>query len=512
MPEENKNFLDQFSSSGKPASFEEEKRVPVTKERKPLNVKLLAGLLAAALILGIAAYFLFLAPKIVMPDFVGKTKTDVGAWVKQQGIEPSGILFVEAYDFDSDEGSILTQSIPAGKKVKKNVKLNFDLSLGPDPEERIKVPDFYSMDKDSIQEWINKNKLSKTRLITAYSDSVAEDEVIDFQFTGCDEDTFTRGSTLKINVSKGSAPAGKVSVEDFEKKIYETVESWAKAHKINLVKTEVYSDKVEAGYVISQSVASGKTINEGDTLEVVVSKGKAVFMPNMIGWNEHKLESWEKENPSVQVYPTERYSDYEKGVVIAQNVAAKTLLDDNDYVEVTISKGNIVELESSYVGQEYHDYGGLHDWKDKQNEIGADITIDKIFEFSDTVPAKQIIRHDMAVEVGGTLHVVVSKGRNVLLRDIDYVDETLPPEEQVTKRLEWSKLAKGNDITEEEARKLCEANNIYNFEIRYSYDSSRENGYVIYARRWDDLTIKAGTYLPQDIILYIYVNDLSTKP
>ncbi|MBR4461262.1 MAG: PASTA domain-containing protein [Erysipelotrichaceae bacterium] len=495
MPEE-KNFLDQFSNSGKPASFEEEKRIPVTKERKPVNWKLLIILLVAALLLGVLAYFLFLAPKIVMPDFEGKTKSDVGAWVKQQGIEPSGIIFQESYDFDTEEGTILTQSIPAGKKVRKDVKLNFDLSLGPDPEEKIKVPDFYSMDKDSIQEWITKNKLSKTRLITAYSDTVAEDEVIDYQFTGCDEDTFTRGSTLKINVSKGSAPAGKVTVEDFEKKIYESAESWAKAHKINLVKTEVYSDKIDAGYIVSQSIPSGRTINEGDTLEVVVSKGKAVFMPNMVGWDEHQLDSWISENPGIRVYREEYYSDYAKGVVISQNVAAKSLLGDNDYIELKISLGNIVELPSSYVGQTYHDYGGLHDWKDKQNELGANITIERTFEFSDTVPAKAIIRHDMEVEVGGTLHVVVSKGRNVLLKD-----------GEVT----WVDLAKGNNVTEEQARQLCIDNEV-TYEIKYSYDASRPNGYVIYAQRWDNLTIKAGTYLPQDIILYVYINDLSMKP
>ena len=38
---DNKDFLDQFSNNGKPDSFKEEERVPVTKERKPLNIKLL---------------------------------------------------------------------------------------------------------------------------------------------------------------------------------------------------------------------------------------------------------------------------------------------------------------------------------------------------------------------------------------------------------------------------------------------------------------------------------------
>ena len=497
MPDD-KNFLDQFSNSGKPASFEEEKRVPVTKERKPLNVKLLAILLGVLLVLGVLAYFLFLAPKIVLPDFVGKTKSDVAAWVKQQGIESSGILFVEEYDFDSVEGTILSQSLPVGKKVRKDVKLDFGLSLGPDPDEKIKVPDFYSMDKQEILEWVDKNKLSKTRVITAYSDSVAEDDVIDFQFTGCDEDTFTRSSTLKINISKGKAPAGKVTIEDFEKKIYETAETWAKSHKINLVKAEAYSETIDEGYIISQSIASGKTVNEGDTLEVVVSLGKAIYMPDMVGWNERQLDAWTDQNPSVRVYRNEIYSSQLKGVVIKQNIPARSRLDKDDYIELDVSLGNIVDLETSYVGQMYHDYGGLHDWKDKQNELGANIRIERTFEFSDTVPARQIIRHDMAVEVGGVLHVVVSKGWNVMLKD-----------GEVT----WIDLAKGNNVTEEQARTLCETQiHPVTYEIKYSYDASRPNGYVIYAERWDHLTVKAGTYLPQDIILYIYINDLSLKP
>ena len=143
MPD-NKDFLDQFSNSGKPASFQEEERTPVVKEKKPLNVKLLVILAIILLLLGVLAYFLFFAPKIEMPDFVGRSKSDVGVWVKQQGIESSGIVFEETYDFDSDEGTILSQSIPAGRKVKNNVKMNMVLSLGPDPNEEIKVPNIES--------------------------------------------------------------------------------------------------------------------------------------------------------------------------------------------------------------------------------------------------------------------------------------------------------------------------------------------------------------------------------
>ena len=77
---DNKDFLEQFSSKGKPDSFREEERVPVTKDRKPLNKKVLIVIILFLLALLAGLYFLFLAPKIEMPDFLGRTKNDVAAW------------------------------------------------------------------------------------------------------------------------------------------------------------------------------------------------------------------------------------------------------------------------------------------------------------------------------------------------------------------------------------------------------------------------------------------------
>ena len=504
MPDE-KNFLDQFSSDGKPASFQEEERTPVVREKKPLNIKTLIIAAVLLLLLLIGTYFLFWAPKIEMPDFVGKTRSDVAAWVKQQGIEASGIIFDDTYDFDSDEGQILSQSIAPGKKVKNNVKLNFVLSLGPDPEERIKVPDLETMTKEEIQEWINENKLLKTKTVTAYNNEVVENNVIDYSFSGCDEDNFTRGCTLKINVSKGPAPAGKVTVEDFEKKPYATVEAWAKSNKIQLNKVEQYSDKVDLDYVISQSIASGKTIKEGDTMTVVVSKGTAVYMPDMIGWTKKQVEAWCRKNPSAYIDMEKGvYSSQTKDIVLNQSLASGSLIDPAELIELTLSLGIIVDVPDNFIGTEYHDRHGLHDWKDEQNELGADITVNRIGEFSDDVPVNCIIRYDNGVYVGGTLNVYISKGRNILLedpKDLYDADGNL---------ITWERLA-NCDLTEDDARALCDFAKLTNVEISYAYKEGKANGDVISVRRWDNKPIKAGTYLPENIILYITVCDDSYK-
>ena len=495
---DNNDFLSQFSNEGKPDSFKEEERTPVVKQKRPFNIKLFIFIILGLLLLLLLLYFLFFAPKIVMPDFVGQTNSDVEAWVKQQQIERTGINIKPVYDFDTDEGTILTQSVASGKKVKKNAKIDFTVSLGADPEEKIKVPDLKSMNKEEVQNWIRDNKLTKTRIMTSYNENIPENEVIDIVYTGTDEDNFTRGSTLKINISKGPAPVGEVVVDDFEKKPFETVEAWAKSKKIVLDKTETYNDRVESGYVISQSIASGKTMKEGETLTVVVSKGKAIYMPNMVGWTKKQVDAWVRKNSSVYIDMEKGlYSSKTKDVVLNQSLKAGSLIDPAELIELTMSLGNIVDVPGTFIGQEYHDRDGLHDWKDAQNELGADIKINRIREFSDVYKEKTIIRYDNGVYVGGTLNVYVSRGRNILLvnpTDLPYT---------------WEDLNECK-LTEEEARKLCDSQEI-TYDIRYSYKEGKENGEMISVRRWDDKPIRAGTYLPEDIVVYIVICDDSFK-
>lgn len=508
MPD-NKDFLDQFSDAGKPASFKEEERVPVKKEKKPLNTKALAIAAGVLLILAIASYFLFFAPKIEMPNFVGMTKNDVAAWVKQQGVDSTGVLFTEQYDFDTEAGTILSQSVTPGKKVKNDVKINFALSKGADPDERIIVPDLYSMEKEDVQAWISDNKLQKTKISTSYNEDVTANGVIDYVFTGCEEDSFTRGCSLKINISKGSAPAGKVTVEDFVKKTYEQAETWAKTKKVNVSKTEQYSDQVDKGLIISQSVVAGRTMNEGDTLNLVVSLGKAVYMPNMLGWNATKVSNWQSENGYAVDASEKVYSDSEEGEVISQNIQAGKLLGKSEYIKVTVSLGNVVDF-GDHSGEPYHGgSGSLHEMKDRALEKGAGFGLAKSFEFSDTVPAGYVIYNDVRVNVGGTLTVIVSRGKNILLKN-DNID--------------WDKFANGmkddtNRLTEEEARKLLDeykksfyGEKVINYSVEYvsNGDTGIKIGEVISAKRTDG-ELMPNTYLPQDesIIVYVKANHTS---
>lgn len=485
---DNNDFLSQFSNEGKPDSFKQEERTPVVKEKKPINKKLLIFIVLGLFLLLLLLYFIFWAPKIVMPDFIGQTNSDVEAWVKQQKIERTGINIKPVYDFDSDEGTILTQSIPDGKKVKKDVKIDFTVSLGADPDEKIKVPDLASMDKEEIQNWIKNNKLTKTKIMTAYHETIPENEVIDFVYTGTDEDNFTRGSTLKINVSKGPAPAGEIVVEEFEKKLYDSLEAWAKTKKIKIEKRESFSDTVDEGYIISQSVPAGRNMKEGDTLTVVVSKGKAVYMPNMYEWHEAQISAWCSKNGVSLAEVIYQYDEEAKGECIYQSIPQGRLVTKDDYLEVIISLDDADVAEFIKEHGEHAPYDDLYKWTKEKNAMGAYLSINVRYELSDTIPIDHIISMSKKSKNTDTINVVVSDGKNIMLRDLDEIT--------------WE-----NVENEYQGRQLCENDNVA-CEMKYEKHEGKYNGDVIKVRRSDDGTWPiAGTYLSQREHITFYITD-----
>lgn len=374
MSEKKKDYLSMLADEvdakkSKPASFNEEKFERVEKPKMHINPKLI-GVLAILLVVGCAlSYLFFFAPKIEMPDFVGQTTTDVSIWVKQQGIKSSGIVIKEEYDFDTDAGIIIEQSVDAGSKVKEDVKITFVASKGADPDEAVDfLEDVLSLTKTDIQRWVNDNKLTNVKFNQTYSEAVEEGYVISFDLKGLSADEFTRSSNVTFNISRGSQPAGTITLEDFMGKSKVEVEAWAKSKKIELEIYETYSDDKAADTVISQSVESGKTMKQGETLIITVSKGKAITLPNFTTMSKESFDEWVSENPNI-IKTTERYSD-QTGYVLSQSKKAGTQVGStDDKIEVVVNKG-LPKLDGDYIGKSYT---SLVDWCNAQRSLGADM-------------------------------------------------------------------------------------------------------------------------------------------
>lgn len=350
---QDKDFLSQFSTNNKPDSFKEEERIPINNKPKQINKKvIIIGAICLVVVLAVL-FIIFFMPHINVVNFEGQTKEDAVAWLKQQEIETTGIVFKEEYDFENDKGIIISQE-PNDGKVKKKAIMTFVVSGGPDPDEMIVVPDLASMDKDEITSWIKTNKLLQTKINSTYDDNIEEGEFIEAKYSGCEQDSFTRGCSLKISVSKGRKPEDEIVMVNYVKKTYAEFESWANSKKLVLNKTEEYSDTIEAGVVISQSVKENEKVKVGDTINVLVSKGKGVKVPDFKKMTDSEVDSWILDNSA---YLKVKKKHFESGdYVIEQSSKTGQFIGSDNIMNITINLGShfyLDELDFTIVGGSY---------------------------------------------------------------------------------------------------------------------------------------------------------------
>ncbi|NCB34137.1 MAG: PASTA domain-containing protein, partial [Erysipelotrichia bacterium] len=299
---------------------------------------------------------------------------DVSSWAKQNQISNSAIATTSPeYSMDYDSGVIVKQSLSEGTLIKKDTPISITLSQGPNPNDALDFPDIKSMTQSEITDWIANNKLLKTKVTTQYSTIVANGGVISYDLKNTAETDFTRGSSLSIVCSKGPAPTGQVTVENYVGKTYSELQTWASNKKVMLNKQSEFSTNVEADRIISQSVAAGQTMNEGDTLTVVVSKGKGVIIPNLVGYTKTQLEAWiAGAGKSVTVIPKTVYSSSLVGTVLAQDVPAGSQVESGTVLTLTTSLYlPIMETTSNqWLGKDFME---LKNWVDEANANGASI-------------------------------------------------------------------------------------------------------------------------------------------
>ena len=356
-----------------PASFAKEERVKVEKKQFKPSGGMIAGFIGLLLLIAFLFWFFLLRASIRLPDFTGKTLSEVSSWAAQHKIESTSIA--RTYQFSNEYASdvVISQTPEGGKNIRRDTPITFIVSQGADPDEPIAFPDIRSMTYDELNDWKNENKLTKTKITTEYSTAVENGGVISYELKNVSEGDFVRGSTLTIRCSKGPAPAGQVTVENFKGKTYTEALTWANSKKLSIVRQDVNSETVENGYIIEQTPAAGQSLSEGDAFTVTVSKGKGVKIPNLVGYTKEQLEAWQSgKNNNVTVVKRSVHNEAPLGSVIAQDTAPGTILDAGDVLQITVSLYMpILETNSrAWLGKDYLE---LRAWCDDVNYNGADI-------------------------------------------------------------------------------------------------------------------------------------------
>ncbi|MEV6348856.1 Stk1 family PASTA domain-containing Ser/Thr kinase [Actinoplanes sp. NPDC051851] len=169
----------------------------------------------------------------------------------------------------------------------------------------------------------------------AYDDGVAKDSVVS-QNPGPNE-RVVKGDTITLTLSLGPEVHPVPDVVGQEKA---GAQAELEAISVTVKQgTAVYSDTIPEGSVVSTDPKAGEEVKPGDTVTVVLSKGKnPITIPDLVGKNINEARSTLS---GLGLTVVERYqeSDEAADTVIGQSPKAGTGAAKNDEVTLDVSKG-----------------------------------------------------------------------------------------------------------------------------------------------------------------------------
>ena len=172
---------------------------------------------------------------------------------------------IEKHDENVAYGSVIEQSIEAGKQVDEGTKITLTISIGP---AAFDMPNVVGQSKDKAENTLNSKGLV---VVIEYkkTDAVAEGSVISQSVSA--GSSVKRGDEVTITVSSGRET---IDVANVVGKTKAEAEKALKDQGFKVAVLENYDSNVVAGKVITQSPGAGTAQLPDSTIVIYVSKGK----------------------------------------------------------------------------------------------------------------------------------------------------------------------------------------------------------------------------------------------
>lgn len=367
------------------------------------------ALIGVAIVLISASIFggVVLLNRVTVPNFIGKNMTEVKSWGLKNRIE---IEVTEAFSVEQDAAIVLQQAKSEKQKIQKGSVFSITVSKGPDPDEKITIPDFNAMKGNEIENWKTKNKAENAKIIKEFSDTAENGKLLRMEYKdpGVSAETYRRKDTLTLYVSKGKEVFEKnIAMPNFVNKLKAEVETWVKSNDIDMTYEEVESATVAAGAVVSQSVGADTKVAKKDKMTVQISLGQAIIVP---WFGNISMTNAPSALPGASVNVKQQYSaSVAYGTLISQSVASGTRLLGNEPkdIEVVYSVGRpYIDDLRSMSEKELAAY--FYEYSNK----GASITY-TVHYVSSSSPRGQVVdasRYSQFVDLKTHVDVYVSQG------------------------------------------------------------------------------------------------------
>lgn len=354
------SFLEKFNEEIKDESngivtetneLEEDK----TYLKKKKKQKIITIIVSIVIVITISLLVIF-SQIVEVPNFVNGLNTIATKWGKNNDIE---IIEEEQYDTKITERIVISQSIKDGSRIFKKSSIKIIVSKGKDPNEKISVPEKDSATASDIKTWKEENDLSNVTIKEEHSSEIETGKIIKYEFENIatNETNFTRSDKLTIIVSKGEKV---LNMEDFTSKTQTEAEKWCQENNVIYEVKEKFSDTIENGKIISQSVENGQELTDDTTIVFEVSIGAGIKIPN---YSKVSSDETQELSDKVKLKIKNVYNmNVSYGKLISQSVKAGTTKKETDNeVTLTYSLGkpyfsNMNGISESEIAKTFYEY------------------------------------------------------------------------------------------------------------------------------------------------------------
>lgn len=287
----------------------------------------------------------FFFPKdVTIPDVTNQDYDQAVAKLSSLGFEIKDTIEVE--DNEIAEGNVIRTKPKAGEVVKQGTAITIYKSIG---KKKVEFGNFIGEDIQSVEEQLKKENFLIVRRIERYSEEPAG--TILEQFPSPGEKVVPEETEVEFTVSAGTP---KVMLKDLTGYTEKSVRDYAQEQQLNVVVKHEYSDQVPEGIVISQIPSANTELQKGDTVTVIISRGKEP-LPNKTVIKEIEIPyepEQEGEVVEAQLYiqdanhdMTKPYKTYRLTAPVKETVEFVIPYEGQGYYRVIVN--NVVKQEGT---------------------------------------------------------------------------------------------------------------------------------------------------------------------
>ena len=338
--------------------------------------------------------------EIMIPSFEAMYLEEFEDWALE-----NEVIYAIEYEYSDD----IAVNLVINQRNSKEDGVVVVVSRGIDYSVEVALPNFAGMTVEQIQEFVKKNHLSGVTYNYIVDDNTAAGKYISIN---TNKNKIKRSEKIVITISLGkkeevATQDNRVAVIDFSKMTKNEIDNWGVNHRINIVYSSSYSNSVNKGSVISQSVAKGVRLDPNATIVITLSLGKQIVISDYSNKPYSEFVSWRNAQDGQLVVSrvNEFHNSIAKDYVIS-NSPKSGVLNDGDSVSIIVSLGkpSVNNYSGKLVLELNNEIAGL-------NNNGAKLSVQVEEDYS-IQAVGMIISQDKSgtMDVGTVIVVKISKG------------------------------------------------------------------------------------------------------